>query len=80
MAGARQIYSCSGIKLNTTVAKKYGWSHGGVESKDCEQDTPPVDPSLCSCLCPRPVAAAQSDKPRTADACNYRKPRSELED
>lgn len=44
MVAVGQIYSCSGIKLNTTVVKSYGWSHGGVENKDCEQDTPLVDP------------------------------------
>lgn len=48
MVAVGQIYSCSGIKLNTTVVKSYGWSHGGVENKDCEQDTPLVDPPLRS--------------------------------
>lgn len=46
IADVGQIHSCSGIKFNTTVAKNYGWSHGGVESKDCEWDTAPVGPSL----------------------------------
>lgn len=71
MVDVGQIYSCSGIKFNTTVAKNYGWSHGKVESKGCEQDT-------------APVAAAQSGKSRTVDAptwcCNHTEPRSELKD
>lgn len=83
MVDVGQIYSCSGIKFNTTVAKIMGGAMKGWRTKTVNR-TLHQWISLRSWLCPRPVAAAHLDKSRTVDAptwcCNHKEPCSELND